>query len=286
MFETGSDPIALSGALYEEGRVEVEPGVSLKVMRWTPRSAVESDPVLFVAGWVSVVEGWAPLLEAWVPHRTVIYLETREKRSAHIDSSRMRVLSFTIPRLAEDLVAAVARLEIDPARMLLFGSSMGSNAILEGLKHGRLGCRAAFVIGANSNFAFPWWGRLLTYMPAAAYHPAKYMVLWYLRRYRVNAREDPEQMARYDRTLRAADALRMKLSARAVLDYTIWPGLETITAPVAVAYARCDTLHGEAKAARIAEAMPTARAVSCPSNSYMHRAEVLDDVHRFLAELQ
>ena len=54
-------------------------------------------------------------------------------------------------------------------------------------------------------------------------------------------------MARYRRTLRAAHPLRLKLSARAVLGYSLFPGLETVKAPVAIAYAESDTLHGGAE---------------------------------------
>ena len=74
-------------------------------------------------------------------------------------------------------------------------------------------------------------------LPAAAYHPAKRFALWYLRNFRVDAKAEPDQMRRYVRTLNAADPVRLKLSARAVLDYSVWPDLETATTPVAIAYA-------------------------------------------------
>jgi hypothetical protein len=89
-------------------------------------------------------------------------------------------------------------------------------------------------------------------------------------------------MARYVHTIRAADPRRIMLSARAVIDYEAMPGLETITAPVAVAYAASDTLHSEEEVRRIVDAMPRGVAVSCPSNTYMHTAGVVADLDRFL----
>jgi hypothetical protein len=159
---------------------------------------------------------------------------------------------------------------------------MGSNAILEALKGDRLGARAAFLIGPNVEFHFPWWGRPLVHLPPWVYAAAKPYVLWYLRTFRVNAREDPEQMARYVRTIRAADPERIMLSARAVINYDAMPGLETISAPVAIAFAASDTLHGESEVQQIVGAMPLGVAVSCPSNTYMHTAAVIEDLDLFL----
>jgi hypothetical protein len=90
-------------------------------------------------------------------------------------------------------------------------------------------------------------------------------------------------MARYVRTIRAADPERIMLSARAVIDYEAMPGLDTVSAPVAVAYAANDTLHNEEEVQKIVDAMPKGVAVKCPSNTYMHTAEVVADLDRFLA---
>jgi pimeloyl-ACP methyl ester carboxylesterase len=225
------------------------------------------------------------LLKHLVQTRPVYYLETREKASAEISERLMRPVNFSIPRLADDLIEVSKQLELDCERTVLFGSSMGSNAILEALKGDRLTARAAFVIGPNAEFHFPWWGRPLVHLPPWVYSAAKPFVLWYLRTFRVNAREDPEQMARYVRTIRAADPERIMLSARAVIDYEAIPGLDTISSPVAVAYAANDTLHGEEEVERIVDAMPRGVAVSCPSNTYMHTAAVANDIEAYLDNL-
>lgn len=279
----GVNPIPVDGVRFSEDRVTVEPGVRLQVFSWRPEQDAGADPIFFVAGWVSLVSGWQSLLEELVTRRPVFYLETREKRSAEIDRELMKPASFSISRLADDLIIVAAELDIDNERTILFGSSMGSNAILEALKWGRLKARAAFLVGPNADFGFPWWGRPLVHLPSWVYTAAKPFVLWYLRNFRVNAREDPDQMARYGRTIRAADPRRIMLSARAVIDYNALPGLESISTPVAVAYARSDTLHAEDEVQRIVGVMPHGTAVSCPSNTYMHTAAVAGDLERFLA---
>ena len=162
---------------------------------------------------------------------------------------------------------------------------MGSNAVLEGRKYGQLDGRGAFLIGPNAEFHFPGWGKALTYMPASIYHLARPFMVWYLRRFRVNVQEDPEQMARYQRTLRAAHPKRLKLSARAVLGYSLFPGMETVEAPVAIAYGPSDTLHEGHEVRQIIDVLPCGEAVERPSNTYMHTAAVATDLRRFMANL-
>ena len=278
-------PIPIEGVHFSENRVEVETGVRLRVLSWRPRQDTGAEPIFFVAGWVSLVRGWQDLLEKLITSRPVFYIETREKQSAEIDGVLMKPASFSIPRLADDLIVAAAELGLDREPTVLFGSSMGSNAILEALKWGRLRARAAFLVGPNAEFRFPWWGRPLIHLPSWVYTAARPFVLWYLRNFRVNAREDPDQMARYERTIRAADPRRIMLSARAVIDYDALPGLESISTPVAVAFAPSDILHSEDEVQRIVGAMPYGTAVSCPSNTYMHAAAVAEDLERYLAEL-
>lgn len=281
------DPIAAAGVKFSEHRVKVEEGVSLRVLEWRPEADDGADPVFFVAGWISLVRGWQPLLEMMVPRRRVVYVETREKASAEIDPSRLKVESFTISRLADDLAAVAEVFGLDDGRAVLFGSSMGSNAILELLKDDRMCARGAFLIGPNAEFRFPAWGPIaVRIIPAAVIRRLKGFVIWYLRRFRVNARDDPEQMARYERTVKAADPLRLKLSALAVLDYSALPGLETISTPVAVAYAASDVLHGEEEAHRIVDAMPHGQTVACSSNTYMHTAAVIEDLDRFESDVK
>lgn len=269
--------------MFSEHRVEVEDGVRLRCYRWQPQSGNGSSPVFFIAGWISLVRGWKALLQELVPSRPVVYLETREKESAEIPRRLLRPSSFAIPRLADDLLVASKQLGLDNDRTVLFGSSMGSNAILEALKGSRLPARAAFLVGPNAEFYFPLWGKVaVRVVPAWLIERLKGFVIWYLRRFRVDAESDPEQMARYIRTVNAADSLRLKLSARAVQGYSVLPGLETITAPVAVAFADSDILHNEREVRRIVDAMPRGTAVSCPTNTYMHEADVARDLENYL----
>ena len=86
MEEMWSGAPELEGASSEELFIEVDTGVSLRILRWIPddESMASKGPVVVVPGWGSVFEGWRPLITEWVRRRPIVYIETREKKSAVI----------------------------------------------------------------------------------------------------------------------------------------------------------------------------------------------------------
>jgi pimeloyl-ACP methyl ester carboxylesterase len=277
------DPTDSSEAELASCHVTVDDGVVLRVLRWTPAAAPTKPPLLFVAGWVSSVEGWVPMLRRLVRDREVYYLESREKSSARIDRSGLTPDDFSIERNARDLRQVVDALEIVPEDTVIMGSSLGATSILEALKADRIRARGALLIGPNSSFRFPLWGKVLVHSPASSYHVIKILVLFYLRHFRVDVKNEPQQMERYDRTLRTANPLRMKLSAMAVQNYEVWDGLDTVSTPVAVAYSPTDKLHSEDEIKRMAKMLPRGRLVPCPTNRSMHGEDIVAHLDGFIS---
>jgi len=281
--EQVTDPLGLAGVGFEERWVTVQEGVELRVLRWTPESAADRKPVVFVAGWVSIIEGWLPVLRAVVENRPLIYVETREKRSARVDRRRRKPRWFAVRRLAADLIHVAEELGVSDGRATWVGSSMGANAILEALKHGQLPATGAFLVGPNAVFRIPWWGHAIILMPAWWYHLVKHFVFWYVRKFRVDERAEPEQVERYRRSIHAADPGRLKLSAKAVAGYSVWSELETITSPVAIAFAPTDSLHDADEVNEIVRRIPNGQTVECESNAYMHDERIVEDIERFIS---
>lgn len=277
-------PVAIRDACYEERFVCVQDGVHLRVMIWRPVEPASEDPFVFVAGWVSSVSGWVPLLEVMAARRPVYYIETREKPSALFEKAKLTPEDFRIERMAEDLICVCRKHGIASPKATVIGSSLGATALLEAMKGGRLTAGSAFLIGPNSEFRAPWYLRWILHLPASSYHGIKYLVLWYLRTFRCDVEREPEQMQRYDETLRAAHPLRIKLSAVAAIGrrYRVWPHLESVKIPVALAYAPTDRLHSSADIRRIAERLPCATLIACPLNRYMHSADLMKDIEAFV----
>ncbi len=274
------DPLNGAGGSFQEHRIKVEEGVALRVFEWSGQGS-ELPPLLMVAGWLTIVDSWAPVLARLAQTRRVIYLESREKASAGIRSEAMRKGGFRVECLGRDIAAVAAGVSLKIEDAVLVGSSLGANAILEGLKQGAR-CRAAFLIGPNAEFSFPLWSRPLMRLPAVAYKSLVPFILWYLRRYRLDVRAEPEQYERYRRTVEGADFKRLKLSALALEGYRVIEGFENILDPVGVAFASSDRMHGEANARRLAEALPKGSVIPCPTNAFLHRPDVVNEIDRYV----
>lgn len=279
------DPVTPPDSVYTTLSVCVQNGVHLRVMIWKPKHPVSEKPIIFVAGWVSAVSGWTPLLKVMAAQRPVYYIETREKKSALFEKRRLKPDDFSIGRMAEDLISVCRQLGIASSNLTVIGSSLGATALLEALKGGRLTAQAAFLIAPNSEFKAPWYLQWILFLPAFLYHGIKYFLLWYFKTFMVDVKNEPEQMMRYTETLKAAHPQRIKFSARSAIygRYQVWPNLESVRIPVALAYAPTDTLHSLENIRLMADRLPQATVVACPSNKYMHSAEVLKDIESFIA---
>ncbi|MDD4356707.1 MAG: hypothetical protein PHN98_05595 [Smithellaceae bacterium] len=278
------DPVTPPDSVYTTSLVCVQNGVHLRVMNWRPKNPVTKNPIIFVAGWVSAVSGWTPLLKIMAARRPVYYIETREKRSALFEKRKMKPEDFSIGRMAQDLIVVCRQLGIASPTSTVIGSSLGATALLEALKGGRLTAGTAFLIAPNSEFKAPWYLQWMLFLPASLYHGIKYFVLWYIKTFMVDVKNEPEQMMRYNETLQAAHPQRIKLSAIAAIRgrYQVWPYLDSVRIPVALAYAPTDKLHSSINIRHMVGRLPKATVVTCPSNRYMHRAEVMQDIEAFI----
>ena len=94
-------------------------------------------------------------------------------------------------------------------------------------------------------------------------------------------------MKRYEDTLKTAESRRLKHSACSVIlgKYQIWTKLETVEAHVAITYAVSDKLHSHDNIFRIIQQLPQGKEVLCPTNLYMHSADLLTDIEAFAQEI-
>lgn len=287
MTEIHKDPISALHASYSEQRIPVNDEVSLRVVSWEPKGNDAGSPIVFVAGWVSVVAGWGEFLYALTRKHPVYYIETREKKSAVIRKRRLHTDDFRMERFAEDLITTCSEIPIDMEEAVLSGSSLGATVLLEALKHERLNAKGLFLVGPASEFHIPFALRWMPYLfPSSAYHVVKHFVVWYFRKFRVNVEKEPEQMRRYENTILSAHPLRIKLSGRAFMHYRVWPALDTVKVPTRIAYASSDKLHASDDMTRMVETIRTADLLPCESNKYMHSAPLAEDVCRFVSELE
>jgi len=280
------DPLESSDAVFEARYVEADSGVELLLMSWRPKNPASERPLIFVPGWVSVIDGWKDLLRVWVKDRTVYYIETREKGSARIAKKRLRRDDFTIRRVAADIVNVCRQLPENLEDCVVAGSSLGATSLLEAMKNEDFKPHVAFLIGPNGDFKMPFITHFVLLLPAFFYHIIKHYVIWYLKTFRVDEKREPEQMQRYRNTLLAAHPQRIKLSTKALMGFSLWPNLERVQVPVGIAYAGSHKLHKSEKIERIAHTLTHSLLIRCESNKYMHSAGIAREYSQFVSGIE
>tara|TARA_A100001037_G_scaffold278686_1_gene279814 strand:- start:2627 stop:3481 length:855 start_codon:yes stop_codon:yes gene_type:complete len=278
-----SGPPILDGNVADEHWIEVESGVSIRVLVWNSEGTeLDSGTVVMVPGWGSLFEGWRPLVTEWVKSRHLIYIETREKASSKFNR-RISKDDFSIERHSKDIAAVLEALDVDQAKIDWYSSSLGSTLLIDAFEKGDLGGRSSVLLAPNPDFRFPLWSRMIIYspLPMVAFRKMVGFVAWV-----VNRRTKEEgQKVRYRRALLAQDVPKMLLSARWNLGYSLPEDLSNIEVPCAVMTATSDTLHDFEKVERIADSIPNCRMIKVPSNQYAHEPDVLSEIGDFHSSL-
>ena len=284
MEEMWSGAPHLPGANAEELFVEVAPNISIRVLRWVPAdsSASSLDPAVVVPGWGSVFEGWRPLLTEWVSRRPIVYIETREKKSARI-TRKVRRDDFEMRHHGHDVAAVLGKLGIDSAEVDWFSSSLGATLLIDAYQNDVLAGRSSILLAPNPDFEFPLWARILLKMPLPKFiHPALVrFAVWIVER----RTEEEGQRIRYRRALLSQDLERLLLSSRANIRYSLPQDLSNASVPCAVMTASSDTLHGMDKVLDIVDRLPNAVLIEVPSNQYAHEADVLAEIEEFQSSI-
>ena len=284
MEEMWSGAPHLPGANAEELFVEVAPNISVRVLRWVPAdsSAASLVPTVVVPGWGSVFEGWRPLLTEWVSRRPIVYIETREKKSARI-TRKVRRDDFEMRHHGHDVAAVLGKLGIDSAEVDWFSSSLGATLLIDAYQNDVLAGRSSILLAPNPDFEFPLWARILLKMPLPKFiHPALVrFAVWIVER----RTKEEGQRIRYRRALMSQDLERLLLSSRANIRYSLPQDLSSASVPCAVMTASSDTLHGMDKVLDIVDRLPNAVLIEVPSNQYAHEADVLAEIEEFQSSI-
>lgn len=258
------------GCTVKDYHFTVSDGVALKIIDFIPKRDNDRRPVIFfVAGWISAISGWKGVLKIISAEYRTIYLETREKQSSIVP--RNRKVSFAMDRLSADIREAVEKLV--PARrgFVMAGSSLGATAILEYLAQEGRKPLCAVLVGPNAEFRFPrFLGRVIPAFPPSFYLVFKPVVKWYLRNFRLDKKNEQEQVKKYEATLDAADPYKLKYNAIAIRNYSIWHILSAVTTPVLVIGAALDRLHGNEALKKMVDTLPRSGYRELASNKETH----------------
>jgi pimeloyl-ACP methyl ester carboxylesterase len=261
-----------------EDHVVTSDGVTLRIVDFVPRcDTPESPMVVFVAGWISLIDGWKNVLRRLTPRYRTLYVETREKASAGLPR-RPEHVDFSMPRMSRDIGEILEKKVAREKKFCLGGSSLGATVILDYLVGDRRQPDLTILIAPICELIYPFWLPLvLRPVPPSLYTAIKPMLKWYLRNIRLDKHKEPEQVKKYEGTLDAAEPGRLKANAFAIKDCNLWEKLPEIASPVLIVGARSDTLHGLDVVSRMARLIPDVETRMMSSNRETH-SETMGDL--------
>lgn len=272
-----------AGVSFSTEMVPANDGISVRVIQFTPPKKNNNPAVLFVAGWVSLIDGWKHVLREMTRDFVVYYVETREK----ITSTATGKHEFGVENISGDLAPVILHYNLPEQNYVLFGSSLGATAILDVCHLLPRAPRCLLLIGPNAVFRTPRWGLILVKMVPPAFVLAMMpIVKWYLRTFRLNIEEDYAQYEKYCNALDSADPWKLKKGLLTLSKYQIWPLLSKIKIPTLIVGASKDTLHDPDNLHKMVELMPRASYLDLETNFKTHQAEVVVAFRNYLEEIK
>ena len=258
---------AAEGASVTTEYVEVASGVALRCVRFTPTTKAPFDTTLdraldmtpdtplptlvFVPGWISLLNTWRHFLPHVTSEFPVIYVESREKSSSRVEGRA----GFAVADLASDLVRVLEHYGLQEGSFVLAGSSLGATTIVEALPFLPSQPAAAALILPNAAFDLPTYARLLRFVPHSSLPPLKHLARWVMFKTKINP-DDAGQQERFVAALGAADAVKLKESTLGALRYRMkLEDLRPLPYPGLVLGASKDRQHDQEAVREIAAAL-------------------------------
>lgn len=271
------------GATAHEERISVSPGVSLRLVTFSPAKSTSNPPVVFVPGWISRMESWKHVLPEMTRDFPVFYIETREKISSRIDGK----VEYSVEAIAREIAAFVSQSSVKSGQYILFGSSLGATVILDSSRFLVKDPKCLVLVGPNAVFRVPRFGIVVIHL----FYPGFYIILkpfikWYLKTFRLDIKSDYAQYAKYCRALDAADPWKLKKAALAFSQYEVWNLLESIEYPSLIVGASKDSLHEPENLKKMVNMMPRATYLDMETNKSTHSKTLVEEIRNYLQRLK
>ena len=266
----------------EDQMIPVLDKVSLQVISFTPKTETKNPPVLFVAGWTSLIQTWKIVLKEMTKDFQVFYVETREKITSQVSGK----VGYSVEDIGNDLVALVEHFNLQNRNYIMFGSSLGSTAILDCCRFLKQHPLCLVLIGPNAVFRVPKFGKVaIRIFPPRLYLILKPFIKWYLKTFRLDIKSDYAQYEKYCNNLDGADPWKLKKGAISLSKYEVWDLLGDIDYPTLIAGASKDTLHDPENLHRMVDMMKNATYIDLETNKKTHSEIMVEQMRKFIAGL-
>ena len=270
------------GSKFKEEKIAVTDKVTLRVVSFTPAEKDNNPPVVFVAGWISLIIGWKDVIREMTKDFPVYYIETREKITATVKGK----VEYSAEATGQDIVRLITRFNLQHNGYILFGSSLGATAILDSCRFFKIPPLCLVLIGPNAVFRVPKLGMgIIRIFPPKLYLIFKPVVKWYLKTFRLDTKSDLAQYKKYCNALDAADPWKLKKGAISLSKYKVWDLLVDIEFPTLIVGASKDVLHEPGNLQKIVSMMKNATYLDLETNAKTHSNVMVEEMRKYIGEL-
>ena len=267
---------------FKEKMISVNDNVTLRLITFSPAQEKSNPPVLFVAGWISLIKGWKDVLLEMTKDFPVYYIETREKLSSNINGN----INYGAEDVGKDIVSLISLLKLKDSNYILFGSSLGATAILDSCRILQQKPLCLVLIGPNAVFRVPKLGMAIIHIfPPRLYLIIKPIVKWYLKTFRLDTKSDYKQYEKYCNSLDAADQWKLKKAVIRLAKYEVWDLLKNIEIPSLIVGASKDVLHEPENLKKMVAMMKNATYLDLETNAKTHSESVVEEMRKYIKRL-
>lgn len=272
-------PFCHPGATYRAEYVALPTGVELLSVTFSPPEPAGAPLILFIPGFVSLIDNFRETLIELTRSHTVIYVETREKSTAKINPDHR----FSVEEITSDIVN-FAELRIPEGKgYVMAGYSLGATVIAEAFPRLQRKPEAVILLEPNSSFPFNGLAIFLARLARYLYRPVVPFVKWYLRTFMIDVKNDEEMYLINCRNLDTAEPVRLGLAVRHLSRYRMNGCLEQISVPSLVVVASKDRFHSHDGGTEIANLISGARCLDMEDNKRTHSTEAGSEISSFIS---
>lgn len=259
------------GAHCTERMIRVHEQVSLRVYCFTQATVTTNKPVVMVGGFSTIIYSLRKIIRELTRDFPVFYIETREKPSSVISG----IVSYGIPAMGSDLVTIIGKLGLEDGNYILMGNSFGATAIADGFSNLEAKPRFILFMQPTPVFHYPGWSLVLIRgFGVSLSHIIRPLAIWYLTRFRINRKGDPEMVKISAEALKNADPRKLRNTVLAIANYQVWDRLGTITCPVLIIAASKDSFHYHDEITGMVSMIPDCSLIDLETNDRTHGTEM------------
>ncbi len=257
--------------------------VEIKIFDFKPDNPdIEKPIIVFVAGWISLINGWKDVLSTLAPKYRILYVETREKKSAKLP--KIKTIDLSIEQMSRDIDALVCEMVPEDQPFYFAGSSMGATAILDYLAMKKRQPVNSFLVSPICDFPFPGWILfIIKFFPTILYTVIRPVLKAYLSYFKLDMKNEPDQVKKYCGTIDAAEPARLKANAYAIRNYSLWEKLSDLKSLVVIIGAKTDNLHGIDIMEKMIKIIPLSNLELMGSNKETHSAKLGEFIDQYIS---